>query len=54
LRRLHDAIEAGVAELDDPAPKERIVSLKAIYGCGRLPRWPCTTSPGDERHGRGE
>jgi hypothetical protein len=30
LKRLHDAIEAGVADLDDPALKERIASLKAI------------------------
>ena len=30
LKRLYDAIEAGVAHLDDPALKERIVSLKAI------------------------
>ncbi len=30
LKRLYDAIEAGVADLDDPALKERIVSLKAI------------------------
>ena len=29
LNRLYDAIEAGVADLDDPALKERIVSLKA-------------------------
>ncbi|MGH7913024.1 MAG: recombinase family protein, partial [Candidatus Binataceae bacterium] len=27
---LYDAIEAGDADLDDPALKERIVSLKAI------------------------
>ena len=30
LKRLYDAIEADVADLDDPALKERIVSLKAI------------------------
>ena len=30
LKRLYDAIEAGVADLDDPALKERIVSLKAV------------------------
>jgi site-specific DNA recombinase len=30
LKRLYDAIEAGVAELDDPALKERIAGLKAI------------------------
>ena len=30
LKRLYDAIEAGVADLDDPALKERIGSLKAI------------------------
>jgi site-specific DNA recombinase len=30
LKRLYDAIEAGVADLDDPALKERIASLKAI------------------------
>jgi site-specific DNA recombinase len=29
-KRLYDAIEAGVADLDDPALKERIASLKAI------------------------
>ena len=30
LKRLYDAIETGVADLDDPALKERIVGLKAI------------------------
>jgi site-specific DNA recombinase len=30
LKRLYDAIEAGIAGLDDPALKERIASLKAI------------------------
>jgi DNA invertase Pin-like site-specific DNA recombinase len=30
LKRLYDAIEAGVADLDDPALKERVTSLKAI------------------------
>ncbi|WP_165823619.1 hypothetical protein [Metarhizobium album] len=30
LKRLYDAIEAGVADLDDPALKERIVGLKVI------------------------
>jgi hypothetical protein len=30
LKRLYDAIEAGVAKLDDPALKERIAGLKAI------------------------
>ena len=30
LKRLYDAIEAGVAELDDPALKDRIDGLKAI------------------------
>ena len=30
LKRLYDAIESGVADLDDPDLKERIVSLKAI------------------------
>lgn len=30
LKRLYDAIEAGVADLDDPALKERIAGLKAI------------------------
>ena len=29
LKRLYDAIEAGVADLDDPALKERIAGLKA-------------------------
>ncbi|MEQ1865629.1 MAG: recombinase family protein, partial [Micropepsaceae bacterium] len=29
LKRLYDAIESGVAELDDPALKERIAGLKA-------------------------
>jgi hypothetical protein len=29
LKRLYDAIEAGVADLDDPALKDRIVGLKA-------------------------
>ena len=30
LRRLYDAIEARVADLNDPALKDRIASLKAI------------------------
>ena len=30
LKRLYDPIEPGVADLDDPALKERIVGLKAI------------------------
>ena len=30
LKRLYDAIEAGIADLDDPALKDRIASLKAI------------------------
>ncbi len=30
LKRLYDAIEAGVADLDDPALKDRIGGLKAI------------------------
>jgi len=30
LKRLYDAIEAGVAELDDPALKDRIEGLKAV------------------------
>lgn len=29
LRRLYDAIESGVADLDDPALKERVAELKA-------------------------
>ena len=29
LKRLYDAIESGVADLDDPTLKERIISLKA-------------------------
>ena len=30
LNRLYDAIESGVADLDDPALKERVASLKAL------------------------
>ncbi len=30
LKRLYDAIESGVADLNDPALKERVVGLKAI------------------------
>jgi site-specific DNA recombinase len=30
LKRLYDVIESGVADLDDPALKERIAGLKAI------------------------
>jgi site-specific DNA recombinase len=30
LKRLYDAIEAGIADLNDPALKERVASLKAI------------------------
>jgi site-specific DNA recombinase len=30
LKRLYDAIESGVADLDDPALKKRISSLKAV------------------------
>ena len=32
LKRLYDAIEAGVADLDDPALKERIAGLKPRDG----------------------
>jgi hypothetical protein len=30
LKRLYDAIESGIADLDDPALKDRIAGLKAI------------------------
>ena len=30
LKRLYDAIEAGIADLDDPVLKERVANLKAI------------------------
>ncbi|HTT85026.1 MAG TPA: hypothetical protein VMF67_16230 [Rhizomicrobium sp.] len=30
LKRLYDAIEAGIADLEDPALKDRIDGLKAI------------------------
>ena len=30
LKRLYDAIENGVADLDDPALKDRIAALKSI------------------------
>jgi hypothetical protein len=30
LKRLYDAIEAGVADIDDPALKDRVDGLKAI------------------------
>ena len=30
LKRFYDAIEAGVADLDDPALKERVAGLKAV------------------------
>lgn len=30
LRRLYDAIEAGVADLDDPALEDRLDGLKAV------------------------
>lgn len=30
LKRLYDAIEVGIADLDDPALKDRIASLKTI------------------------
>ncbi len=36
LKRLYDAIEAGVADLDDPALKERIVGLKVIRDQSKL------------------
>jgi hypothetical protein len=36
LKRLYDAIEAGVADLDDPALKERIVGLKVIRDQARV------------------
>jgi site-specific DNA recombinase len=36
LKRLYDAIESGVADLDDPDLKERIASLKAIRDQSRI------------------
>ncbi len=30
LKRLYEAIEAGVADLNDPALKERVVALRAL------------------------
>ncbi|GLK63866.1 hypothetical protein GCM10017635_13370 [Paracoccus kondratievae] len=36
LKRLYDAIEAGVADLDDPALKERIADLKVIRDQARV------------------
>ena len=36
LKRLYDAIESGVADLDDPDLKDRIVSLKAIRDQSRV------------------
>ena len=36
LKRLYDAIEAGVADLDDPALKERIAGLKIIRDQSRV------------------
>jgi site-specific DNA recombinase len=36
LKRLYDAIESGVADLDDPDLKERIASLKAIRDQSRV------------------
>ncbi len=36
LKRLYDAIEAGVADLNDPALKERVASLKAIRDQARV------------------
>jgi site-specific DNA recombinase len=36
LKRLYDAIEAGVADLDDPALKERIAGLKVLRDQARV------------------
>ncbi len=36
LKRLYDAIESGVADLDDPDLKDRIASLKAIRDQSRV------------------
>jgi len=36
LKRLYDAIESGVADLDDPALKERITGLKVIRDQAKL------------------
>ncbi|QYU69814.1 protein translocase subunit SecF [Leptolyngbya sp. 15MV] len=36
LKRLYDAIESGVADLDDPDLKDRIASLKAIRDQSRI------------------
>lgn len=36
LKRLYEAIEAGVADLDDPALKERIAGLKVIRDQARV------------------
>jgi hypothetical protein len=46
LKRLYDAIEAGVADLDDPALKERVASLKAIRRPGASRRRACRRNAG--------
>ncbi len=46
LKRLYDAIESGVADLDDPALKERVAGLKSTRDQARAdaertaaPKW---------------
>jgi hypothetical protein len=36
LKRLYDAIEQGITDLDDPSLKDRIAGLKAVRGAGSI------------------
>ncbi len=46
LKRLYDAIESGVADLDDPALKERVASLKTIRDQARADADACRSDAG--------
>jgi hypothetical protein len=48
LKRLYEAIEAGVADLNDPALKERVVALRALRDQAQVDpseHRPCSKAP---------
>ena len=50
LKRLYDAIESGIADLDDPALKDRIAALKAVRDQAQADAGRATGHPGRRRH----
>ena len=50
LKCLHNAIEAGVADLDDPSLKDRIDGLKAIHDQARADRTRAQAVPDQASH----